>query len=149
MIPSKQQRDEWREQASSNGVMSCTLSEYVPSELFTLLDAVDELENRINGLERTLNEVGDAKSLVVAHLRGAENKVRELEAQIKHYEEVDYRDQELKVARKEAETARVDRYSTIQQKEEIYLKSRAEINRLKNIIVAQAEQIAALQKPVQ
>jgi len=43
MIPSKTQRDEWR-QLAADTMMTSALGEYTPSEFVVLLDAVDELE---------------------------------------------------------------------------------------------------------
>lgn len=53
MIPSKEQRAEWRDLAI-NTVMTSGLGEYTPDEVLILLDAVDELEAEVERLKACL-----------------------------------------------------------------------------------------------
>ncbi len=54
MIPSKKTRQEWRKSAE-NTLMISAVGEYTPDEFIMLLDAVDELENKVKQLENELN----------------------------------------------------------------------------------------------
>ena len=50
MIPTKEQRTEWRKLAE-NTMMISAVGEYTPEEFTILLDAVDELEDFISFLK--------------------------------------------------------------------------------------------------
>ena len=75
MVPSKEQRDDWRRLASETQMISA-VGEYTSSEFTELLDAVDELETackaayrRISGDHTDGGAILDDRSVIVMLLK--------------------------------------------------------------------------------